>query len=415
MRFGRFGITVLLTWSVAAGLALADPNPAPQDLTIWVLGGEVRLRWIAPEPASGNRQVRLLRRLNAPPAGPQDAAADLLYAGSATQYVDPITGLLPNFTSPQVYYYAVFGCDLAGTTCESVGSQVALAPTLVECLRGGGYTIHWRHADADVCADQLQLGTAANTTVPNWWRSCDSNCTTATARQLNATGVQRATIIGQQIRSMGIPIGRVVSSEYCRCIGTAQAMDFGPTIETDPGVTYFVYDEANRCTTNYDLIEQVPMAGTNTAIIGHAGFSSTCATLGSLAWGECAIFKPDGQGGATLIGRLLWDQWGQLATDAPELETAFGTMGLDTPYEASEGVRLRYRLTSAAAQLVRLEVFDIRGRRIWAVHEHQSRGRYERMWDRRDASGRAVPRGIYFVRLHTPASTTSRKAVVLYP
>jgi len=415
MRSSRLGIALLLTLIVGtAGLARAIPNPAPRDLTIWVLGGDVRLRWIAPEAASGNRQVRLLRRLNTPPAGPEDPAAELLYAGFATQYTDPITGLLPDFSSPQVYYYAVFGCDLDGTTCESVGSHATFAPTLVECLRGGGYTIHWRHADADVCGDRLDLGTAANTTVPNWWMSCDSNCPTATARQLNATGVQRATLIGQQIRSMQIPIGRVLSSEYCRCMQTAEYMDFGPVIEANPGITYYVYDEANRCAQNYDLIEEVPAAGTNTAIIGHAGFPSSCTTLGSLAWSECAIFKPDGQGGATLIGRLLWDQWGQLATDAPDA-AALGTMALDTPYETTEGIRLRYRLASASPQPVRLEVFDIRGRRIWSVLEHQSRGQYDRVWDRRDASGRIVPRGVYLVRLHTPTSSTSRKAVVLHP
>jgi phosphohistidine phosphatase SixA len=400
--------------ALGAGLAFADPNPAPANLTVWVLGAEVRLAWLAPEAASGNRQIRLLRRLNTPPAGPEDPAADLLYAGSATQYVDPLTGLLPNFASPQVYYYSAYGCDLAGTICESVGSHAALAPTLVECLRGGGYTIHWRHADADVCGDHLELGTAANTSVPNWWRSCDANCTTGTARQLNATGVQRATIIGQQMRSMGIPIGRVVSSEYCRCIQTAENMAFGPTIETSQGLTYFVYDEANRCATNYDLIEEAPAAGTNTAIIGHAGFATSCATIGSLAWSECAIFKPDGQGGATLIGRLLWNQWGTLATDVPGFETMAATTWLDTPYEAADGVRLRYRLANAVSQPIRLEVFDIRGRRIWSVQEHQARGEYERMWDRRDTSGREVPRGVYFVRLHTPASTTSRKAVILH-
>lgn len=412
MRIIRTGLVA--SFLLGSALAAADPNPAPANLTLWVQGSDIRLSWIAPQAASGNRQVRLLRRLNTPPAGPQDPAADLLYAGPATQYVDQLTALLPNFNTLRVYYYSVFGCDLAGTPCETLGSHAALAPTLVECLRGGGYTIHWRHADADVCSDHLELGTAANPVVPNWWRSCDANCGTATARQLNAVGVQRATAIGQRIRSLGIPIGRVVSSEYCRCLQTAESMDFGPAIETSTGITYFVYDEPNRCATSYDWIETVPAAGTNTALIGHAGFSGSCPTLGSLAWSECAIFKPDGQGGSTLIGRLLWNQWEELATDAAALATVTGAAALDPPYETTDGIRLRYRLGNVAAQSVRLDVFDLRGRRLWSLQEHQSHGAYERTWDRRDTTGRAVPRGVYFVRLQTSTSTTSRKAVILH-
>lgn len=414
MRRVHLVLVWLLALGVGVGFAFADPNPAPSDLTIQVVGGEVRLQWVPPDAASGNTQVRLLRRLNTPPAGSHDPAADLLYAGSAAQYVDPITGLLPDFGSTHVYHYSVFGCDAAGTTCEAVGSHASLAPTLVQCLRGGAYTIHWRHADADVCADRTDLGTAANTTVPNWWRSCDSNCPTATARQLNAAGVERAIYIGQHIVAMGVPIGRVVSSEFCRCIQTAESMNFGPTIETNSGITYWVYDEANRCALSYALLAEVPAAGTNTVVIGHAGFSPSCPTLSNLAWSECAVFKADGQGGSTLIGRLTWDAWGPLSTDVPSLETALATTSLDAPYESAEGVRLRYRLANAGTQPVRLEVFDIRGRRLWSLLEHQSRGQYERMWDRRDASGHEVPRGVYFFRLHTPTSATSRKAVILH-
>ena len=87
-------------------------------------------------------------------------------------------------------------------------------------------------------------------------------------------------------------------------------MDFGPTIETDQGITFFVYDEANRCTHAYDFLEQTPAAGTNTAIVGHAGF--TCAILDQLGMGEGAIFKPDGMGGTTFIARVLPAGWSTL-------------------------------------------------------------------------------------------------------
>lgn len=414
MRSIHLGIALLVgagfTWP-----ALADPNPAPRKLTIWVVGGEARLSWLPPQGGSGNTQVKVVRRLNAPPSGPEDLSAEVLFAGVGTQLVDPIGDLLPDLAgAPHVYHYAVFGCDALGT-CETTGSHASLAPTLVQCLRGGGYTIFWRHADADVCADNTSLGTAANPTIPNWWRSCDANCATATARQLNAAGVERATFIGQQTDALGIDVGRVISSEFCRCIQTAELMDFGPTIETDTGISFFVYDESNRCTHCYDRIYEVPAPGTNTAIIGHAGFSPSCATLGALAWSECALFKPDGAGGATFITRLTWDAWGLLATDVAPVPLAPGSATLDAAWETADGVRVRYRIEGDAVP-VRLEIFDIRGRLLWSMREQSKRqGEHEQLWDRRDEHGHGVGRGVYLVRMHAGPTTSSRKALVLRP
>lgn len=192
-------------------------------------------------------------------------------------------------------------------------------PSLLAMLQEGGLVIHWRHSAATVCQDCPAAGTADNPLIPNWWKSCEATCpenplecTTAglaTARQLDAAGVMEATTIGEFFEEQSIPIGRVLSSEYCRCFGTAELMNFGPAIEQRPDITLYVYDEENRCPNSMALIAQVPSPGTNTAIIGHAGFTGICPILGELAWSEAAIFKPDGQGGSTLIARVLWDDW----------------------------------------------------------------------------------------------------------
>lgn len=409
-------IAIAFTIVLCAVAASARAEPYPRSLTLWVVGGEVRLSWLAPDPGSGNTQVKLLRRLNTAPSGPDDPAADVLWTGSLTQRVDPLQNLLPDFPgTPRVYHYAVFGCDASGAICENTGSRAALAPSLVQCLRGGGYTIFWRHADADVCTDRTDLGTAATTSVPNWWKSCDANCPTATARQLNAAGVQRATEIGDRIRELGIPVGRVISSEYCRCTQTAQWMAFGPSVETEQGISFFVYDEVNRCTHSYDRITEVPAAGSNTAIIGHAGFTPTCPTLSLLAWSECAVFKP-GAGGATLVTRLLWNNWGDLAVDATGEEIAASATSLDVPQETPAGVRIRYTVAPPGREPLRLEIFDVRGRRLWSLQPRvPGAGAFEATWDWRDGRGLEVPRGIYLVRLQAGPEVMQRKAVVLRP
>lgn len=294
---------------------IAGPNavdPKPSNLTAAVDGLVVKLGWSLPAPASGRTHVRIVRRLNTPPVDADDPQASPIFFGTATETSEPITAFLPTTTeTARVYHYAAFGCTGAGI-CETTGDRTTLAPTLVQTLRGGGYVLHWRHSAADVCSDQTQLGTAATTSSPDWWKSCDANCGTATARQLNATGVQDATTIGQALDGLGIPIGRVVSSEFCRNVTTAQLMDFGPTIELAQGITFFVYDEANRCTASYDLIHTVPTAGTNTAVIGHAGFTGACPVLSQLAWSEAAIFKPDGLGDATFVTRVPVTGWAGL-------------------------------------------------------------------------------------------------------
>jgi len=291
--------------------ATATPGGAPDGLTATIDGADVDLAWTAPAPASGKTHVRILRRLNTAPTDAADGAADIVFFGTATSTTDAVTALLPTTTeTARTYHYAAFGCT-AGGACESVGSRTTLAPTLVQVLRVGGYTLHWRHAAADVCSDQLQLGTAATTMSPDWWKSCDANCgTTATARQMSATGVAQSTTIGSEFDRLGIPVGRVISSEFCRNFKTAELMDFGPTIELRQDITFFVYDEANRCAASYAIIDDEPPApGTNTAMIGHAGFNETCPILSALAWGEAAIFKPAATGDAEFVTRVLADRW----------------------------------------------------------------------------------------------------------
>src|SRR5262249_52410601 len=154
-----------------------------------------------------------------------------------------------------------------------------------------GYVIFWRHATSFTCMDHLELGTADATTVPDWWKSCDANCTidndTATARQLSDTGQNEATAIGAAFAMRGIPIGEGLSSEFCRPRQTAELMNFGPPIEPREELTYFVYDEAHRCDNPFGLLTQPPPPGANPALISHAG--NVCPPLSTLAMGGAAI------------------------------------------------------------------------------------------------------------------------------
>jgi hypothetical protein len=82
------------------------------------------------------------------------------------------------------------------------------------------------------------------------------------------------------------------------------------------------------------------------------------------------------------------------------------------PSPAAGSVSIRYVVASAG--LVRLGVYDISGRRVsLLVDAHRSRGAHSLSWDGRDATGKRVATGVYFLRLETPHSTGVTKVVLL--
>lgn len=295
-------------------------GPSIAGLQARIDGATVRLSW-SQDPGSTHStlsRTRILRRLNIPPESADDPLATVVFDGEGAVAGDPVIALEPStVAAPRTYHYAAYACAPGG--CLSTPSRASITPTLAECLRGGGYAIWWRHASANVCSDRTDLGTAATTSVPGWWKSCDPACPPAgmaTARQLNAAGVAEATAIGQEFDRLGIPVGRVISSEYCRCFHTAELMDFGPAIELDSTITFFVYDENDRCTNSLNRIAEPPVAGTNTALIGHGGFNTPCPDIGPLAWGEAAVFKVFFRGEALFVERVLWNQWATFEASA---------------------------------------------------------------------------------------------------
>jgi flagellar hook assembly protein FlgD len=72
------------------------------------------------------------------------------------------------------------------------------------------------------------------------------------------------------------------------------------------------------------------------------------------------------------------------------------------------------RFSLANAEHVRLEIFDIQGRRVrLLVDETLAQGRHEIPWDGRTDRGEAVSSGVYFVRLARNAGTEVRKISVI--
>jgi len=67
-----------------------------------------------------------------------------------------------------------------------------------------------------------------------------------------------------------------------------------------------------------------------------------------------------------------------------------------------------------ASAHVRLEIYDLQGRRIRTLEDGiLAPGRYTRSWDGGTTGGAAAPTGVYFVRFSAPGVALTRRALLV--
>lgn len=199
-------------------------------------------------------------------------------------------------------------------TLLSVGSPVRAQDTavltgkaLVQQLRAGGYNIYFRHAATNwFQSDHIrQVGD---------WTSCDPS----RVRQLSDEGRRSARAVGSAMRALKIPVGRIRASPYCRTVETAKLMNLG-RVETTTDIVnlrvaaYFGGRDAIAKRAQAQLATP-PVNSTNTVLVAH-GNVARHATQVYPDEGEGIVFRPQGNGKFTFVGRLTSAQWGQLADE----------------------------------------------------------------------------------------------------
>jgi phosphohistidine phosphatase SixA len=168
--------------------------------------------------------------------------------------------------------------------------------SLLSALRQGGYVLYFRHTATDFSQNDEQM---------TGYEDC--------ARQRNLTDAGRADAraIGAAIRSLGIPIGTVLTSPFCRTRETAQLIFGRATISTavrggpasaDGGR----YDELKA------LLARRVTGNVNLAIASHGNPFAAIAGTPYLAEGEAAVIEPLGGGGFRVVARIRKDQWNEL-------------------------------------------------------------------------------------------------------
>jgi phosphohistidine phosphatase SixA len=179
-------------------------------------------------------------------------------------------------------------------------AQQAPGVEMVNVLKAGNYVIVVRHGATH--ADQADTDPMNLDNV-------------AKQRQLNDKGRADARALGEVLKAASVPIGKVYSSRYYRAIETARLIggkDPQATADVSEGGQVVTPNEnARRTQALRTLIGTMPDPGTNTLIVTHR--PNLMDALGKdwfdVREGETSVFKPDGSGKYTLVGRVPVGQW----------------------------------------------------------------------------------------------------------
>jgi phosphohistidine phosphatase SixA len=186
----------------------------------------------------------------------------------------------------------------AGAPAPAQWQPTLEGKVLLAALRGGGYILYFRHTSTDFGQNDEKM---------TGYEDC------ATQRNLTEAGRDEARAIGAALKRLGIPIGDVLASPFCRTRETATLI-FGRATPS----TVVRGGPADRDGERYaelkKLLATPVAAGTNLGIASHGNPFLSVTSLGYLAEGEAAVIFPRGRDGFVVVARIRKDGWNELET-----------------------------------------------------------------------------------------------------
>ena len=182
--------------------------------------------------------------------------------------------------------------------CFSALSTLAMAgvtsdhAAMIERMKAGGHILMIRHALAPGTGD------------PANFRIGDCS----TQRNLDDRGRQQAKAIGDWLRSNGITSARVYSSQWCRCIQTAELLGLGSVTEL-PALNSFYelrQDRQPNLKALKKFIAQQPSDGVLAILVTHFVTIAAIANEGVSA-GEAVLLKLNQDAPYENVGRINFD------------------------------------------------------------------------------------------------------------
>ncbi|MBR0646398.1 histidine phosphatase family protein [Plastoroseomonas hellenica] len=193
--------------------------------------------------------------------------------------------------------WAIVVLGLLGSA--AVQAQPLAAPAeLAPLLRAGGLVLYMRHPATEpgqTDAEPLDF----------------ADCTTQ--RNLSDGGRRSAVEIGAAMRRIGMRIGGVVTSEYCRAREAARLMEFPAETDAllnDGGRMLAKGPDSIPARALRTWLSRPPLPGTNLLIVAHRPNLVDAAgpSFADLGEGEVAVFRPS-DGGFVLVARVRAADW----------------------------------------------------------------------------------------------------------
>ena len=186
----------------------------------------------------------------------------------------------------------------AARSAEAVRSAPQLAgPALLAALRQGGYVIYFRHTSTDFGQNDDRM---------TGYEDCTRQ------RNLTDAGRVEARAIGAAIRALGIPIGRVLASPFCRTRETAELIFGRATVSSAVRGGPAQVDD-DRYAELKALLAAPVAGGVDLAIVSHGNPYRAIVGGSYLAEGEAAIVEPRGSNGFHVVARIPKEDWAALS------------------------------------------------------------------------------------------------------
>jgi broad specificity phosphatase PhoE len=172
---------------------------------------------------------------------------------------------------------------------------------LLSSLRTGGHVIYFRHARTEKdYADQVSAEMG--------------DC--STQRMLSEEGWRQSRAIGKAFAELRIPVGAVISSEYCRAWQTAD-LAFGrheknAALNFEPAEDYSETQIDAMRRRVMPLVSALPHQGLNTVIVGHDDPFEAVSGIYPEPQGVAYVLDPDGAS-FKVLARIPVDDWMNLA------------------------------------------------------------------------------------------------------
>ncbi len=179
---------------------------------------------------------------------------------------------------------------VALVTLFAVPVSAETAPFPVERLKSGDYLVVMRHARAPGTGDppEFRIG----------------DC--ATQRNLDDEGRAQARRFGERLRQAGIERAAVYSSQWCRCMETAELLGLGPVRELPALNSFFQrpQDRAGNLAALEEFIKRLGKGTDRPVILVTHQVTISAMTGGWVESGEAKIFRLDGNSRPELVGSI---------------------------------------------------------------------------------------------------------------